>query len=140
MFTVHPSRLRVDSANPTEFGRCQPREPCFTQDMSRRSIFDPFLGSEMRDDDLDYYNSETPLGFLPPHIGEQWSAQDPSSFDGDSVGTSVPSRNTLSLQNVTRTGSSVVRLASWCIRFPRPDLNSRSLRDPIHQHRFPPPI
>ena len=80
--------------------------------MSRRSVFDPCPGSDMRDDNLDYYNSETHLRVLPPHIGEHWSPQNPSSFNGDSVGTSIPSRNTLSLQNITRTESSVVRLAS----------------------------
>ena len=80
--------------------------------MSRRSDFDPCLDSEIRDHNLDYYNSETSLSVLPSGIGENWNSRDISSFDGNSVSTSAPRRSTLGLQNVTRTGSSVVRLAS----------------------------
>ena len=112
MFTVHPSRLRVDSVDITEFGRCVPREPSLTEAMLRRSDFNPCLDSEMRDDNLDYYNSENPLRVSASGIGGNWNSQDNSSFDGNSGNPSVPSRNTLCPQNVTRVGSSAVRLAS----------------------------
>ena len=103
---------RVDSANSTEIGRCVPREPSLTETMSQRSVFNTCLDSEMRDSNLDYYNSKNPLRVSPSGIDGNWISQDNSSFDGNSGNPSVPSRNTLCPQNVTRVGSSAVRLAS----------------------------
>nr|AUW30811.1 hypothetical protein [Cladonia uncialis subsp. uncialis] len=102
--------------------------------MSRRSVFDPCLDSEMRDDDLGDFNLETPLRALPPRIGENWSSQDPSSFDGNSGRTSVPSQNTLCLQNVTRTGSSAEYTRSYTSAPPSsPNLNHHLLPSSRHK-------